>query len=55
MITVGFEQTHGFSDNPHELAIGTVPVPVGGMVFVGTGMGTTKYTRGLPVSCLTDH
>jgi hypothetical protein len=39
MITAGFEQTHGFSGNPHELTIGTV--------FVGMGMGTTKYTQGL--------
>jgi hypothetical protein len=52
MITVGFEQTRGFSGNPHELVIGTVPVPTGGTVFAGMGMGTTKYTRGLPVSCL---
>jgi hypothetical protein len=47
MITAGFEQTHGFLGNPHELVIGTVPVPT---VFAGTGM--TQYTQGLPVSCL---
>jgi hypothetical protein len=52
MITAGFEQTRGFVGKPHELAIGTVPVPTGGTVFVGTGTGTTKYTRGLPMSCL---
>jgi hypothetical protein len=52
MITVGFEQTHGFLGNSHELMIGTVPIPAGGTVFAGMGMGTTKYTWGLPVSCL---
>jgi hypothetical protein len=55
MITAGFEQTRGFLGNPHKLMIGTIPVPAGGTVFVGTGMGTTKYTQGLPMSCLSDN
>ena len=33
----------------------TAPLTIAGAVFTGMGMGTKKYTQGLPVSCLTDQ
>jgi hypothetical protein len=38
-------KTHGY----------IVPLTITGVVFTGTGRGMRKYTRGLPVSCLSEQ